>query len=510
MNHHAKHVRLEIALVAGLLAFLVARTWIMPMFASLWIDEWSTYQIGSEGPRRIEALARAHISDQRLISLAAWLGMQLVGHNEFGLRLYSLLSGGFCLLAIYRLGRRWFDARTALLSMLLFPCLQAICQQASNARAYMLATALFLSLLWSVELWLERRRWYWLLLGAVAGYLLVLTHLMATLGLGLVGLRLVWTIRPWTQWVRPFIILLPGFAQAVWQVVHRPVSNLSFASIPTPVEVLQALVPQPAAGLLLVVLAAVLGLRLGAWNGPAHRDEAGSPAMLHFVLAAWLLPPLLLYGFSLATGTSIFLGRYYIIAFPAAAWMLGWILARLEPFLWRAATTALIAVASMVILAGTQARPSPNHENWRGALAVLGRMRLSATEPVLFYCGFMETNFPEWREYYKPDRMCRGGMMFYRFDGNIIGLPYTARPDRIGDLKPQLDATLASNKRVWLLSQQPDGPVIDWLDGYLAAKGWKSRSMGFFDQVRLDFLEPGPEAEQGRPATAHSLSPGPP
>lgn len=482
--------RTEIFLVAVLLAAVIVRTWILPGFASLWIDEWAVYLIGSEGPARIDALQRQYIADQRMISLMGWAGMQMVGVNEFGLRLYSLLFGGYCLFAIYQLGRRWFDARTALLSMLLFPCLHAVYQQTANARAYIPALAFFLSLLWCVELWLERRRWFWLLIGAICGYLLVVTHLLQAVGLGLVALRVLWTVRPWKQWLWPLAILLPGFAEAVRQVISKPLTALNYLPMPAPTDFLQALFPQPAAGLLLLVLAAVLGLRLAAWSRP---DDTGrSPSMVYYVLAAWLLPPLLIYGLSVASKASTFLPRYYFTAFPAAAWLLGWILARVEPFRWRAASIVLIAAGSIVILAGRHPFPSTNHENWRDALATIRQMRSSPAEPVLLYSGFVESDFPDWRDFYKPGGMCRAGLDFYHFDGNIIGLPYTDRADRIAELRPELDATLASNKRVWLLSRSQHGPIMNWLDSYLAIKGWKARRMGFFDSVRLDTLEPDP------------------
>src|SRR5260221_85043 len=105
---------MEKLLLAVLLAVVVIRTWILPMFSSLWLDEWAVYWIGHQGPSQVESLSHQFIADQRLMSLAGWLGMQVFGSNEFGLRFYSLLSGCFSLVAIHQLCRRWFDQRTAL------------------------------------------------------------------------------------------------------------------------------------------------------------------------------------------------------------------------------------------------------------------------------------------------------------------------------------------------------------------------------------------------------------
>lgn len=474
----------EIVLVAALLAAVVARTWIAPMFSSLWIDEWSMYLISREGPARISEFAGLYVAEQRLISLMAWLGMQVWGGNEFGLRAYSLLSGGFCLVAIYQLGKRWFDQRTALLSVLLLPCLHAVYQQTANARAYMLALAFFLGLLWSVELWLERRRWYWLLVAALCSFLVVNAHLMQAVGVGLAGLRILWTARPWTRWPWPLAALLPGVAEALRQVIQKPLASLNYLPMPTPVDFLQALFPQPAAGLVLLVLAAVLGLRLGVLAGNK------APPMLYYVLAAWLLPPILIYSLSLGTKVSVFLPRYYFTAFPAAAWGLGWLLAQVEPFRWRAVAAVLVAAGSAMIVAGTQARPHPNHENWRAAFTAIEQRRGSPAEPVLYYSGFLEADFPEWRESYKPGGMFRAGMEFYRFDGNIIGLPYSPRPERIAELRPRLDAALAGNKRLWLLSRSQQGDMLDWVNDYLTARGWQSRRIGSYESVRVDVIEP--------------------
>jgi len=71
-------------------------------------------------------------------------------------------------------------------------------------------------------------------------------------------------------------------------------------------------------------------------------------------------------------------------------------------------------------------------------------------------------------------------------------LPYTNHPERIAELTPELNATLATHRRIWLLSRSARGPMMDWLDSYLAARGWQAKSMGRFESVRLDLLEPGP------------------
>ena len=490
---HPELEKKEIYLLAALLAIVIARTWVTPMFSSLWVDEWATYLIGSEGPARIDALANLYISDQRLIGFAGWLGTQAVGVNEFGLRLYSLLAGTWCLFVIYKLGRRWFGARTALLSVLMFPCLHAVYQQSANARAYMLGLSFFLTLLWSVELWLEHRRWYWMLLGVVSSYFMVYTHLLQAIGLGVAGLRVLWEVRPWTHWWGLLLILLSGLAETAYQLANHPVSNLVHAARPTPIDFMSALFPQPAAGLVVLVLAALLGLRLAAWGEQKH---AALPWMQYYVLAAWILPVLGMFLFSRVSGTSVFIPRYYFIAFPGAAWLLGLTLARIEPFRWRAASVILIAASSTLILTGTRSYASANHENWRDAFATIDRLRSSPAEPVLFYSGFLETDFPDWRDTYRPGGICRGGLLFYHFDGNIVGLPYTAKPDRIAELRPQLEEVLASNRRVWLLSRDQSGSTLNWLDAYLAVKGWKARSVGFFDPVRVDIIEPDPAANQ--------------
>ena len=485
--------RSEIFFLAAVLAIVIARAWIMPMFSSLWLDEWANFHIGSEGPARIDALARLYISDQRFIAFAGWLGTQVAGVNEFGLRLYSVLAGGWCLFVIYKLGRRWFGARAALLSVVLFVCLHAVYQQAANARAYMFGLSFFLTLLWSVELWLENRRWYWLLLGAASGYFMVCAHLLQVLGLGLAGLRILWAVRPWTHWWALLLMILPGMAETAYQLVNLPLANLVHAAQPTPIDFLSALFPQPATGLLLLVLAALLGLRFTAWG---ERDPAEMPRMRYFAAAVWILPVLAMFVFSRLKGTSVFIPRYYFIAFPGAAWLLGLVLARIEPSRWRAVSVFLIAAASTAVLTGTRPYTSANHENWRDAFATIDRLRSSPAEPVMFYSGALETDFPTWQETYKPGGMCLAGMVFYHFDANIVGLPYTARPDRIAELRPRLESILASNRRVWLLSRSPKGSTLDWLDAYLAVRGWEPRSVGSFDPIRVDVFERGPSANQ--------------
>jgi len=487
---NARLEKQEVLVVAGLLAAVLLRTWVLPMSGSLWIDEWCVFQISSKGPLHINELSKQYVADQRLMSLAGWLTMQLAGTNEFGMRLYSLLCGCFALFAIYRLGRRWLGARAALFSVLFFPCFVAVYQQTANARPYMLALAFFLSVMWSVELWLERKHWIWLLTAGIGSYLLASAHMIQITGLGLVALRVMWTIRPWNRWIWPFAVLLPGFAEAFYQTTTKPLATMQHLPPPPPEMFLNALFPQPAAGLFLLALAALLGLRLGTWGQTGGEEPAEAPSMRAYILAAWVLPVLLVYGASVATGVSIFTTRYYFTAFPGAAWVLGSLLARLEPFRWRSMAAAFIALSSTVIVAGLKPIPHPNHENWRDAIATLRQMRSGPAEPVLFYSGFLETDFPNWREYYKPGSMARAGFAFYRFEGNIIGLPYSDLPERIAEVKPELETILASNKRVWLLSRSRNGPMMDWLDAYLSSRGWKARNLGDFESVRLDILEP--------------------
>lgn len=481
-------------LAGALLAVIIVRTWIMPMFSSLWIDEWVVYTHGRD-LSQIDTVARQYIVDQRWIGYGGWLGMQVAGVNEIGVRLYSVVFGMYCLFAIFRLGRRWFDTRTALYAMLLFPCLQVVYQQVPNARAYTPAMAFFLSLLWCIELWLERRQWHWLLLGALCGYMLSAIHLIQAVGLGLAGLRVLWTVRPWKQWILPFAIFLPGLAEALRQIINRPLLNLAYLPKPAPTDFLEALFPQPATGLVFVALIVILGLRLGRWSASSGQDGERSQPLFSYLFLAFLLPPLLLFVLSTKSAVSTFSPRYYFTAFPAVALLLGWVLSRVEPFRWRATASVFVVASAAIILAGTQLIPSPNHENWRQALVKLRQMREREAEPILYYSGFLEADLPEWRRYYQPGGMMSGGLEFYRFAGNIIGLPYSDNPDRIAELKPELDGVFASNKRVWLLSRSPHGPMMDWLDRYIAAKGWKAHDMGFFESVRLNLLEPGPASE---------------
>jgi hypothetical protein len=481
--------RWERTCLALLLAVVLLRSWLQPMFSSLWIDEIVTFWPGAAGWGQLESRLAWLPVDHSMAAAAALLGTTIGGQTEPALRAFSLLAALYCLVLLGRIGARWFGPRVGWMAMLLFPCLQAVYMQVANARPYMLLLAFYLTAVDCLDLWLEHGRRRRLLAAALAVMLMPKAHALGAFGFTSLGLLVVFARWRPQRSIPAALTLIPGVLVTIWIVTSRQMSTTQFLKAPSIAALAPALVPQPVGSLVLAGLAAAWTFwpRL-TWVGPTPED----PIRLRWLLASFVLPPVLNLFYSISSGVSIFMPRYYLVAFPAVALLLAWLIARIEPVVIRLGLLCLTCAGCMLMLTGRSSIPAPNHEDWRGAIQNLAKTRTDPAEPVIYYPGLVEADAANWREGYQPGGLFQSMFTFYPLPGTTFGLPYGQSPRRIAEVTPELEALFQRHQRLWLLLRGNGGPLQPWIDAQISRYGWRRRSLGEFQSITVEELTPPP------------------
>lgn len=158
---------------------------------SLWIDEaWTDWAVQPYSLRDTLERVRADVHPPfYFLMMNSWV--RVAGNSVYALRLPSALFGLLGLAATYALGRRWFDARTGLLAVILLGNASFFVYYAREARMYTLVMALatlstLLYVRWQARPSAGRAIFYALSLVALlythyVSALLIVTHLLHTL-----------------------------------------------------------------------------------------------------------------------------------------------------------------------------------------------------------------------------------------------------------------------------------------------------------------------------------------
>jgi mannosyltransferase len=347
------------------------------------------------------------------------------------IRLPSVLAAGAAAGAVALLGVRVFDRRVALASGALTAVSLPLVFWGQNARGYAAMVALvagsFLAVAALVESGSTRSWIAYVVLTTLAVY----ASFLAVLILPAQAAAVAWRRRGWQRvatamaacvvaWIPLAVLALErGAGQLFW--IPRP-------SLKTEGQVIQALTSagfEPnfrptwaSTGLAistvaLIVVAAVRVVRRPRWGA---------------VLAlSWLLVPVALMWLWSLVGQSLFTPRNALVALPAVALLLGWLLGRSR--LGWAAVAILVALRVAVLVPSYGVSP----ENWRAATAYV----LAAERPG--HC-----------------------VAFYPLDAKMPFAYYAGRPVQPYVERYETPRLSPGCARVWLVAShqgQPDGPA---------------------------------------------------
>ncbi len=473
------HVTGARLLLGGLVAAVVVRLWILPLVSSLSLDEFGTWWVSDATFGDI--LSRARLFPQSLLySAVVWLTRAVGGSSEVVLRLPSLAAAGLAAYWLFRLGRELFDRETGLLAAGVFVGVPQICFAAGDARPYAFGVLASIGALWMLERWLERGRavdavgYVGLASASVYFQFLFAAMLLA---------HALYAFRRWRRGCAagPTQMRLAAAgvailtAPAAWMAreIARDRALHAFEAMPDANALARMLVPT---GVLAALLGSVLvwGLAVGPRRRPLsevwRRPPPGGEAMWLVVPSA-VVPAVLLFVVSRATGTSLFVPRYMMCMIPAQALLLAWCLRGLQPV---SARRTVLAGYLVILLLARGLKVAHTNEDWRGASAAVGVS--NDTHPVLFSGTYTESRNLGWVEDVRHAAYMRAPLEYYTAGRPTVVLPLFVGPDSEAYVERVLASTPGLEAGFALIERSSKFPSwAPWLDARLKDRGYRMR-----------------------------------
>ncbi len=468
----------------GILALAVARLWIVPLPSSLLLDEFGTWWVSGGPPGEI--LARARLFPQSvpyaaIVRVARAIG----GSGEIALRLPSLLAAAAAAWVLFRLGRELFDRESGLFAAAIFSGYPLVCFAAGDARPYAFGVLSTTGALWALVRWLDRGRVREALVYvALASVSVYFQYLFATM-------FVVHALYAWRRWRRRGPVGLASLAAAAGGIalltapaallvreIGRDRAVHAFEPVPGAAGLFLAVVPTGVIAALLgsVLIGAAFGVvrfRRGEMVGPAAREGAARSSGDAVYLSALcaVLPAVLLFALSRATGTSVFVPRYMICMIPGQALLLARALRAVEPARGR---TAIVAGYLVIQILARGTRIAHGSENWRGAAAAVAEA--NGVRPVLLSGTYTESRDVGRVRSAEHAAYLRAPLEFYPAGGPTALLPLLAGADAEAYAAALLDAAPAFDGGFALIERSSRYPSWEpWLERRLAPKGFRAR-----------------------------------
>jgi 4-amino-4-deoxy-L-arabinose transferase-like glycosyltransferase len=457
-----------------LASLAVLRLWLTPLWASLWLDETTTYWAAHKGI--VEALERSQVwPGQQVVHVEiAAIAMWLAGKSEAVLRLPYLLAALMTAWLLFKLGTALLDQETGMLAVVVFVSLGEMSRIAPNARPYSVGLLFIVASTLQLVRWLStgnyRNMFAYVILAAAIPYL---HYLFATTYLvhAIYASHSVATRKtfPWSR------LLVAGFlvtGLVAPLIIHfeRLSSSLSWSASPSMEGFTSAFVPAVLGGGIFG------GILLGYVFFPAIRVNRlpwiTSDKIV--LLLSWLLVPIVC-AFLVARFTSfeIFVPRYYIAMLPALALLLALAIRSFLPRQVRLCVSASIVLTAVAAFGGIHLRLAPHHEDWRGAARAVRAFGIYESTPVLVRVGLIETARVTWKIDIDPDHPYLCPLSKYPLPGRIILLPRSPN----GPATPYMEEVFALLRSVndLVLVMRDDGKnYTPWLNGWLTASGFQA------------------------------------
>ncbi len=477
------------AIAAGVVLILAAVSWVPHLPNSLWLDETLTFWVVKDG--LAESIDRGvHYQSQPAYYVFIWFWTRLAGTSEIALRIPSLLAALSACAALAKLGRLLTrDRETGLLASIVFASTWNVYRESVDARSYMLSLVVLLCLALCLLRWLDEGRWRdaWLI-GALAA---LLPHLNVFFTLTYPAFALYAALRwPRTRYSAKQIALV-GLLLLIGALLFLPAAltlvahggSYSFVPAPSWGALFGVFVWGPAvAGLLAGICAAgIVGSRpdgefdsVISFSNPVSRESA-------LLLAIWVFLPLsLLFGVSMWTETSVFLGRFLIPAIPAVSLFYAIALRGIASAPARIVAVVVIALASFA----THERP---RDDFRGAaLAVNEFVASDASIPILFASGLIEGQDETWLR--NPDLAdyLNAPSAYYPLDGLVVALPRKLHGQPLSN--EIMEPILREAERFAAIEWFGNGArVLPWLIQRAEGAGYRVAKRGF-GGVRVAFF----------------------
>jgi hypothetical protein len=426
------------ALLWAVLLLAIARLWLMPLGSSFWVDEMVTAFVVHH-----PADPSLAVAPQVPASLYYWLpraAERWLGFSEISYRLPSVLAMALALWILAALAARLIHPRAGWFAVFACLAMRGIDYHAADARPYALGIAVSAAAVWFLVRFLDRGVLRDGLLFVLAAGLLWRVHLVYWPFYGVFLVYAAARVASDSRQFWPKVLLV--FAMSV---VLLPVARLALALSGQAAAHVIVKPPTWRDALHLARWNLVLIVGVAAWlwrtvwqklsqaKDLFHRPSQPAPAIARadtlLIFAWWLAHPLALYGFSLATGNSLFLNRYLSLFLPGVALSATWVAARFLPETsWRPAAALLGIGAILVLGQWTIAWPPHEKSDWRGAVRMLNRPSDAAFTPVVCPSPFIEARWPVWRPDYPLPGFLYAHLPIYPLRGPIVLFPFESSP----------------------------------------------------------------------------------
>jgi hypothetical protein len=483
------------AALSAVLAVAIVRLWLMPLGSSFWVDEMVTAFVVHH-----PADPSLAVAPQVPASLYYWLprmAERWIGFSEVSYRLPSVLAMGLALWFVAAMAARLIHPRAGWFAVFACLAMRGIDYHAADARPYALGIAVSAGAVWFLVRFLDRGVLRDGLLFVLAAGLLWRVHLVYWPFYGVfvvyAAVRLAGDSRHlWPKVLAIFVmlavVLLPVARLAL--ALARDASGHVIVKPPTWRDALHLL--RWNLVLIVGVAAWLLGMAWARFAGhPKYRSPAIASADSLLIIAWWMLHPLALYGFSLATGNSLFLNRYLSLFLPGVALTATWVAARFLPETsWRPAA-ALLGIGAILVL-GQWGTLWPRHEqsDWRGAVLMLNRPSDAAVTPVVCPSPFIEARWPVWRPDYALPGFLYAHLPVYRLRGPVILFPFASSPQAEDYATGLLAGPLTAAHRFAIYGGAGNAR---WWRNWFAARpelgGWQNRLTRFGDVYVVVFQD---------------------
>ncbi|MCO6432013.1 MAG: glycosyltransferase family 39 protein [Deltaproteobacteria bacterium] len=361
------------------------------LFESLWLDELVTYWAVSGPFPQVIARSGSFLGQSPIPYLIPWSVAGYLSEAEWVLRLPSLLFTAASCLVLYRLGRKFMPKDCAAFAVLIFIVIDEVLISAMSFRPYSLALFCSLLSLWYLIQWTSSGALRHALLYCIFTVLAIYNHYLFA-GIFTVHFAYVMTARRRIPAKLPldfaFIVLLiiaavtPGALQFLkFSESH---GEMSFRPAPGAADLIHALLP-----LYLILYFVTAFLLTFLWFGkvPCRAPGTENRPFITTSLVWYLSGPLMLFTYSIAFDSSLFLSRYYLWSIPGLALCGGLLLSTLADQQARRVAVAVFAFMAFVRESGRIWKI----ENWRNVPAVIETVAQERDPLVLLYSGLMES-----------------------------------------------------------------------------------------------------------------------
>ena len=445
-----------------LLVLCIGRLWLMPLPSSFWTDEMGTAFI-------VERPVDPSLAAVPQLPVSIYYALPRAVHSLFGLseiayRAPSVLLMGLALFVVGKLGGRLIDPASGWFAVFACLALGDFDYYAADARPYALGICVACFTVYFLVRWLDTNDWKRAVLFVVFGALLWRVQLVFWPFYPVLAAYAFVRRRSYTVIVYFALLgiaLLPVAIQAIH--IFRVAGSHTFAAMPSFKDLARA------ASWKMVLFWGAVPL---VFRQP--RQRAASAADLVLIVLWWLWMPLCLFAFSYATGTVLFVPRYFSLILPGIALATTAAVALyLPPNRWKLAA-ALLAVGALIAQGHWHSIwYGHTEENWKQASANVDETPVVAISP------FIEAQPPVWSPDYPLPGFLYAQLFVYPVRGMVYPFPLFAT-DQTKAYAAGLVADTLAKRGSFIVYGVDRGtrPWIDWFAGRPELASWSVTQEG--------------------------------